>query len=155
MSEHFTTSAPNLEELRQIGKKAGLDDLAVTGVEPLIEARRAIEDRKAMGLHAGMTFTYGNPVRATDPSQLLEGARSILVGIRRYQPPLMKIERKRTTGRKQESRATGAVAAYVSSDEYGLLQDGVAAIATKSKAQEEWGLENFAQGHVPAASGRS
>ena len=43
MSEHFTTSAPNLEELRQIGKKAGLDDLAVTGVEPLIEARRAIE----------------------------------------------------------------------------------------------------------------
>lgn len=133
MSEHFTTSAPNLEELRQIGKKAGLDDLAVTGVEPLIEARRAIEDRKAMGLHAGMTFTYGNPVRATDPSQLLEGARSILVGIRRYQPPLMKIERKRTAGRKQESRATGAVAAYVSSDEYGLLQDGLAAIATRLK----------------------
>ena len=56
---------PNLENIKQVAKNAGLDDIAVTGVEPIVEARAAIEERKRQGLHAGMNFTYGNPERAT------------------------------------------------------------------------------------------
>ena len=78
---------PNLENIKQVAKNAGLDDIAVTGVEPIVEARAAIEERKRQGLHAGMNFTYGNPERATDPAQLFEGAQSILVAVRRYKPP--------------------------------------------------------------------
>ena len=78
---------PNLENIKQVAKNAGLDDIAVTWVEPIVEARAAIEERKRQGLHAGMNFTYGNPERATDPAQLFEGAQSILVAVRRYKPP--------------------------------------------------------------------
>jgi len=134
MSEHSVVSSPNLEELRQIGKGAGLSDLAVTGVQPIVEARQAIQNRKALGLHAGMTFTYGNPVRATDPSQLLEGAKSVLVGLRRYQAPLRNKNQRRAAEDSQEQRAVGAVAAYVTSDEYGLLRDGLMAVATRLRA---------------------
>jgi epoxyqueuosine reductase len=134
MSEHLVAWAPSLEELKKIGKNAGLDDLAVTGVEPIVEARLAIEERKARGLHAGMTFTYGNADRATDPSQLFEGARSVLVGIRRYQPPSAMTQRMRRASPKQREGATGAVAAYVSSDEYGLLREGLEAIAAHLEA---------------------
>ena len=131
MSEHLVAWGPKFEELKEIGRSAGLDDLAVTGVEPIIEARRAIEERKALGLHAGMTFTYGNPVRATDPSQLLEGAQSLLVGIRRYEAPSTNIQRNRQASHKQTSPAAGAVAAYVSSDEYKLLREGLNAVAAR------------------------
>ena len=131
MSEHLVAWGPKFEELKEIGRSAGLDDLAVTGVEPIIEARRAIEERKALGLHAGMTFTYGNPVRATDPSQLLEGAQSLLVGIRRYEAPSTNIQRNRQASHKRTSPAAGAVAAYVSSDEYKLLREGLNAVAAR------------------------
>ena len=129
MSEHLVAEGPTLEELKKIGMNTGLDDLAVTGVEPIVDARQAIEERKARGLHAGMTFTYGNAERATDPSQLFEGARSVLVGIRRYQPPSPMAQQTRQAPHNQRSRAVGSVAAYVSSDEYGLLREGLEAIA--------------------------
>ena len=107
---------PNLEELKQIGRKAGLDDVAVTGVEPILEAREAIEERKASGLHAGMTFTFGNPKRATDPSLMFEGARSVIVALRRYKPPTW--DAPETSDHRYVS-PKGTVAAYVRSDEYG------------------------------------
>ena len=134
MSEDLVAWGPSLEELQKIGRNAGLDDLAVTGVEPIVEARQAIEDRKARGLHAGMTFTYGNADRATDPSQLFEGAQSVLVGIRRYQPPSAMNHQMRQAADKQKARAAGSVAAYVSSDEYGLLREGLEAIAAHLEA---------------------
>ena len=105
MSEHLVAGGPTLEELKKIGMNTGLDDLAVTGVEPIADARQAIEERKARGLHAGMSFTYGNAERATDPSQLFEGARSVLVGIRRYQPPSAMAQQTRQAAHNQRSRA--------------------------------------------------
>ncbi|MEC7916192.1 MAG: tRNA epoxyqueuosine(34) reductase QueG [Actinomycetota bacterium] len=117
---------PNLEELKQIGRKAGLDDVAVTGVEPILEARQAIEERKASGLHAGMTFTFGNPQRATDPSLMFEGAQSVIVALRRYKPPTW--DAPETPDHRYVS-PKGIVAAYVRSDEYGSLRKGLEAIA--------------------------
>ncbi|MDP7068556.1 MAG: tRNA epoxyqueuosine(34) reductase QueG [Acidimicrobiales bacterium] len=117
---------PDLEELKQIGRKAGLDDVGVTGVEPILEARQAIEERKASGLHAGMTFTFGNPKRATDPSLIFEGAKSVVVALRRYKPPTWDVSE---TANRRDVSPKGIVAAYVRSDEYGLLRQGLEALA--------------------------
>ena len=100
----------NLEDLKQIGLRAGLDDVAVTGTEPILEARQAIEERKARGLHAGMTFTFGNPERATDPSLLFEGAQSVVVALRRYAPPAAPLNE---TLEPNQKTPKGTVAAYV------------------------------------------
>ena len=109
---------PNLENIKQVAKNAGLDDIAVTGVEPIVEARAAIEERKRQGLHAGMNFTYGNPERATDPARLFEGAQSILVAIRRYNPPSVDESQASNPGTKMRVESPkGVVAAYVCSDE--------------------------------------
>ena len=116
----------NLEDLKQIGRQAGLDDVAVTGVEPILEARQAIEERKALGLHAGMTFTFGNPERATNPSHLFEGARSVVVALRRYAPPTSSLN---NALNKDHASPKGTVAAYVRSEEYGLLRKGLEALA--------------------------
>ena len=116
----------NLEDLKQIGLRAGLDDVAVTGTEPILEARQAIEERKARGLHAGMTFTFGNPERATDPSLLFEGAESVVVALRRYAPPAAPLNE---TLEPNQKTPKGTVAAYVRSEEYGSLRKGLEAIA--------------------------
>ena len=121
---------PNLENIKQVAKNAGLDDIAVTGVEPIVEARAAIEERKRQGLHAGMNFTYGNPERATDPAQLFEGAQSILVAVRRYKPPSVDEPQTSNLGTKVRVESpVGVVAAYVCSDEYGMLRQGLTAVA--------------------------
>ena len=116
----------NLEDLKQIGRRVGLDDVAVTGIEPILEARKAIEERKALGLHAGMTFTFGNPGRATNPSLLLEGARSVVVALRRYAPPSSQLS---DVLNKDQISPKGTVAAYVRSEEYGFLRKGLEALA--------------------------
>ena len=67
---------PNLENIKQVAKNAGLDDIAVTGVEPIVEARAAIEERKRQGLHAGMNFTYGNPSGLRTQRCYLKGHRA-------------------------------------------------------------------------------
>ena len=116
----------NLEDLKQIGRRVGLDDVGVTGVEPILEARQAIEERKALGLHAGMTFTFGNPERATDPSLLFEGAKSVVVALRRYVPPAAQSNQ---SFDKNHIAPNGTVAAYVRSEEYVSLRKGLEALA--------------------------
>lgn len=66
------------------GRRAGLDAVGIAPAAPFATARRAIEERKAAGLHGGMHFTYGNPARATDPQAALPGARALVVGARSY-----------------------------------------------------------------------
>ncbi len=77
-------SAQMAAELRDVGLEAGLDALGFADAVPFLDARSVIEERKAAGLHAGMQFTYRNPARSTDPSRALAGARSLVVGARRY-----------------------------------------------------------------------
>ena len=128
---------PKFENIKQIALNAGLDDIAVTGTEPLAEARVAIEERKRQGLHAGMNFTYGNPERATDPSQLFNGAQTILVAVRRYRPPSVDDQQTSGAGTKEEANSPkGLVASYVCSDEYGKLREGLTVVA---KYLEEFG----------------
>lgn len=109
-----------LTQIRQIAADAGLDAVGVTGAAPFTQSRRAIDERKAAGLHAGMWFTYGRPERSTTPESILAGARSIVVCARTYDPPGTAAAA-RGTGQ----RGRGAVAAYVTNDAYGALRDGL------------------------------
>ncbi len=107
-----------LTQIRQVAARAGLDAVGVTDTTPFAQARRAIDERKAAGLHAGMWFTYGRPERSTTPEQILTGARSIVVCARTYEPP-------DTAAAAQDTGRRGAVAAYVTNDAYGALRDGL------------------------------
>ena len=107
-----------LTQIRQVAAAAGLDAVGVTDTTPFAQARRAIDERKAAGLHAGMWFTYGRPERSTTPEQILAGARSIVVCARTYEPP-------DTAAAAQDTGCRGAVAAYVTDDAYGALRDGL------------------------------
>ena len=112
------------EELRAVGRDAGLDRVGIASAEPFDSTRRLLEERKAAGLAGSMQFTYRNPARATDPSATLPGVRSLVVGARRYDgggatpvPP------------GPPDRPTARVARYATRDHYGDLRAGLAAVA--------------------------
>lgn len=71
-------------ELRRVGGDAGLDAMGFAAAEVFEETRGHIEQRRRDGLAGGMQFTYRNPRRSTDPRRALPGARSLVVGARRY-----------------------------------------------------------------------
>ncbi len=128
-----------LGEIRRVGADAGLDAIGVTDVAPFIEARRAITERKAAGLHAGMWFTYGRPERSTTPASILAGARSLVVCARAYRPPQESAPSLGCDDRAHhlgcddrvhhlgcDNRAHhGTVAAYVAHDAYQALRFGL------------------------------
>ena len=66
------------------GIAAGLAAAGITTADPFDDARRALEERMAAGLHGGMAFTYRNPARSTDAARSLPGARAIVVGALGY-----------------------------------------------------------------------
>ncbi len=119
----MTTGANRLllEQIEHAATSAGLDAVGVTNTVPFTQARQAIEERKAAGLHAGMWFTYGRPERSTTPANILTGARSIVVCARNYEPP----NPHTPEGPATAAGVSGTVAAYVASDAYGALRSGL------------------------------
>jgi epoxyqueuosine reductase len=78
-----------VDELIDVARAGGLDAVGVCGATPFVEARHALETRKARGFDGGMQFTYRNPERSTDPSLTVRGAQSLIVGALFYrrEPP--------------------------------------------------------------------
>lgn len=111
-NELFTT-------LESVGRERGLDAIGVARAEVLTRARRALEQRKAAGLHDGMQFTYKNPQRSTDPFAAVAGARSVIVAARRYVLPEPA----------RPSVPAARVARYAWVDHYAPLRDGLWAMA--------------------------
>jgi epoxyqueuosine reductase len=68
------------EELARIGRTHGLAAVGVASAEAFTETLVDLLDRRGRGLHGGMQFTYRNPERSTDPTRILPGARSLVVG---------------------------------------------------------------------------
>ena len=115
-----------MEELRAAGCAAGLDVVEVASAEPFVDVRRDLEQRKAEGLHGGMSFTYRQPARSTDPGAALPDAAALVVGARSYlmddaveppRPPL-----------------AGRIARYAWDDHYAHLKTGLKAVAAVLKA---------------------
>jgi epoxyqueuosine reductase len=113
--------AVDVEALRRVGVAGGLHLVGAASAEPFVEARAALEERRAAGLNGTMQFTYRNPARSTDPGATLPGARSLVVGARSYHrdppPP--------PEGRGPVAR----VARYVWADDHERLLAGLGAIA--------------------------
>lgn len=108
------------------GRDAGLDRVGVAGAQPFLDARRALVERRAEGLHGGMEFTYRNPDRSTDPSATFDGARSLVVAALRYpsdQPDPL-----------PSGRPEGRVARYATADHYGRLRAGLTAMAEQLRS---------------------
>ena len=112
------------EDVRAAGLDAGLDAVGVARAEAFLDTRRHLVERKAAGLHGGMHFTYGNPERATDPTALLPGARSLVVGARSY----------RAAEPAPPGGPAGRVARYSWRDHYEPLRQALGAVARRLEA---------------------
>ncbi len=112
-------STPSADEVIAAGLAAGLDAVGVAPAAPFASTRSALEERRELGLHGGMAFTYRNPYRSTDPSRTVAGARSLVVGALGY--------RRRTP--EAPERPVGRVAAYARSDHYAELRDALGQVA--------------------------
>jgi epoxyqueuosine reductase len=115
---------PEVEALRSVGLAAGLDAVAVTTAAPFEDVRATLEERKEAGLHGGMSFTYRNPARSTDPRLALPDAAALVVGARSYlteepEPPA--------------AGAVARVARYAWEDHYAELRSGLMAIGRTLK----------------------
>ncbi|HEX4903475.1 MAG TPA: 4Fe-4S double cluster binding domain-containing protein [Acidimicrobiales bacterium] len=114
-----SAGAALLERARAAGLAAGLDAVGATDVAPFPEVRRSLERRKASGAHAGMSFTFRNPRRSTEPTRLLRDARTLVVAAKGYLEP-------------RPPRPPGPVAAvarYAWRDHYAELRAGLDAVA--------------------------
>ena len=111
------------EQLIAIGIAAGLHRVGITNAQVLHRARTALTERKSLGLHNEMQFTYRNPARSTDPTSTMASAKSIIVGARSYateMPP-------------SPSEVSARVARYMWVDYYELLKEGLQKIALQLK----------------------
>jgi epoxyqueuosine reductase len=107
------------DRVRGAGTAAGLDVVGITDVAPFDEVRRTLERRRSEGAHAGMSFTFRNPRRSTEPERLLRDARSLVVGARGYLEP---------TPDPPEG-PVASVARYAWRDHYAELRVGLDAMA--------------------------
>ena len=133
------------EAVVAIGRAAGLHSVGVTTADVFDETRRHLFDRKQEGLHATMQFTYRNPERSTDPTRILPGARSLVVGAWSYRrsdspAPNAEPDSDAAAGRPLDRtydrlsggdryRPVGRVARYARSDHYASLRQALAPIA--------------------------
>jgi len=111
------------DEVRRIGRQAGLDAVGICDARPFDDTRRELESRKALGWSAGMQFTYRNPRRSTDPEATLPGATAILVGARRYD------RQPRNSDPTGDQGVNGRVAMYSWVDHYAPLRTALHAVA--------------------------
>jgi epoxyqueuosine reductase len=114
---------PEVAELVDIGRAAGLDAVGVAPAAPFVTTRRHLARRKTAGLHGGMAFTYRNPDRSTDPRQAVRNARALVVGARSYYrtPP----------DRAGAGGVDGRVARYAWDDHYRDLRDALGVVAER------------------------
>lgn len=117
------------QAVRVVGLAAGLDRVGVASADPFTEARIALEQRKARGLHATMQFTYRNPARATEPAQALVGVRSLVVAAKAYPRDIAEPD-----PREDVRGPLARVARYATGDHYGMLRAGLDAVAGRLQA---------------------
>ena len=114
------------DELRHIGRAAGLDGVGICDVRPFTEARTAIEVRKNSGESAGMAFTFHKPARSTDPTATMPDAKALFVGARSYA---------RHAPAADDVEVMGKVARYSWVDHYAPLRQALGQVKARLKAE--------------------
>ncbi len=117
-----------------IGRGAGLHSVGVTTAEVFEDTRRHLFERRRQGLHAGMQFTYRNPDRSTDPTRILPGARSLVVGAWSYRQAEPRPPSGSAAGQ-GSPRPQGRVARYARVDHYAALRSALAPVAAHLRTQ--------------------
>ena len=116
-----------------VGRAAGLHAVGVTTADVFEETRRHLLERRGRGLHGNMQFTYRNPERSTDPTRILPGARSLVVGAWSYRqsdadlPP--------ADPAAEAERPVGRVARYARCDHYTSLRRALARVGAHLQAR--------------------
>lgn len=132
------TARPDLSrDVVALGLDAGLASVGICGAEAFDGTRNDLQERKRCGLDGGMQFTYRNPERSTDPSRILPGAQSLIVGAWSYRQAEPQPEPSDGTGSTPEAtaRPVGVVARYARSDHYRSLRVALAVMADHLKKQ--------------------
>jgi epoxyqueuosine reductase len=111
------------DELRRIGRQAGLDSVGICDAGPFTHTKLQIQARKEAGESAGMQFTFRNPERSTNPQVTMPGARALFVGARRY-------IRRRPDSQVGAAEA-GSVARYSWVDHYRPLREALGVVADR------------------------
>ena len=110
-------------QLHAVGQDAGLHSLGVAPADVMIRARQQIQNRIDDDLVNDMKFTFLRPERSTTPTQHLEGAQSIIVGVHSYaiadHPDAV------------TSSPLARVARYAWLDHYGHLKDSLSVVAER------------------------
>lgn len=125
------------EELAAIGRSHGLAAVGVTAADVFTETLGDLLDRRRRGLHGEMQFTYRNPERSTDPTRILPGARSLVVGAWGYRREDRndEDEEERWGGPvKSPRRPQARVARYAQRDHYASLRLALSAVAERLRA---------------------
>jgi len=115
-------------DVLRIGADAGLSAIGIAGAGVFTETRTILHARRRAGLHGGMQFTYRNPDRSTDPGQVLDGARSLVVGAwgyRRTDPDVPP----------DDGRPVGVVARYARVDHYAALRAALGGVADRLRSE--------------------
>ena len=113
-----------LAQLRAIGLGAGLHTVGVAPATTMHRALAQLHDRQERGLVNDMKFTYLRPERSTDPGAHVEGAQSVIVGVRSYA----------IDDGEDASHATSPlarIARYAWDDHYAHLKDSLSVVAAR------------------------
>ena len=119
----FVQSSRYADQLIALGLTSGLHRVGVTNADVLNRARDVLTERKSLGLHNEMQFTYRNPIRSTDPTSTMPTARSIIVGARSYATEMPQ----------KPAELSARVARYAWADYYEQLRGGLGQIAAQLK----------------------
>jgi epoxyqueuosine reductase len=120
------------EQLQRIGRENGLDAVGVAPAAPMERARQAIQSRIADGLVNEMQFTFRNPTRSTTPRMSVEGARSIIVGVRSYARDVdLHLDHQNELDHHNESFSLARVARYAWADHNEGLKQSLSAVMRK------------------------
>jgi epoxyqueuosine reductase len=108
--------------LEEAASAAGAAGFGICDAGPFDDVRSELERRKEDGSHAGLTFTYNDPVRSTDVAASLPWARRLVVAAWSYLPG--------AGSPGPEVPGTGRIARFATEDHYRPLRTLLGELAT-------------------------
>jgi epoxyqueuosine reductase len=117
---------PTIERIEEMVAPHGITHVGVASAEVLADTRAVLHERKELGLHDGMQFTYRNPDRSTDPRRAVADARSVVVAARPYLPD--------TDPEPPSTGVSARVGRYAWVDHYAELRQGLRVVAAEIEA---------------------
>ncbi|MEC9181352.1 MAG: tRNA epoxyqueuosine(34) reductase QueG [Actinomycetota bacterium] len=118
---------PTIDEIRIELEAHGITHVGVAPATPMLRARKALAERKALGFADNMSFTWRNPERSTTPTVSVAGAQSIIVAAL----PYLAEDVAPATGRRAH------IARYARADHYSILRTALRSVARNLKMTGE------------------